>query len=525
MRALVLLFLGVGAARAQDPTALRSARLTYLTTTTAYIDAGRLDGLRDSSRVEVRRGGATVGVLRVAFLASHQASCDIVSSTAALAVGDSVRFVPVALPVTARSDTAHPARPGMAATPGRRPRSMRGRVALEYFHLRQLDGTSGSLSQPSFDFRLDGPPPGASTFHVAVDIRARRTYTILPDGTAVTDGRGRVYQAAVSAVSPGSPVRFTVGRQISGDLASVGLFDGMLAELTRTGWSLGAFAGSQPEPLHLGFSGDIIEGGGYVQRHNAPGVGTPWTLTFGVSGSYQDNHTNREFAYAQGSYLAKQLTVFVTQEVDYYRPWKRLPGMSALSPTSTLALVQLRPASLLAFDVGFDNRRNVRLFRDVINPETSFDDTYRQGLWGGVTLQPVAHLRFGADARSSSGDPAGRADAYTATMNVDRVSPLALSLRTRSTHYLNPRVTGWLHSAAISAEPVWGGGPQLRLELNGGQRVERIAVVAGTSRVTWVGGGLDVALRRSWFVMFSGTWQRGGVEAYDQAFGGVSLRF
>lgn len=524
MRGFMLLVLWAGVARAQDSTAAKIARITYLTTATAYIDAGRLDGLRDSTRVEVRRAGATVGILRVAFLASHQASCDIVGSTATLAVGDSVRFIPVALPVAARPDAARPAR-GATGTSAARARPLRGRVALEYFSMRQLDGTSGKLSQPSFDLRLDGPPLGSSTFRLAVDIRARRTYTILPDGTAVTDGRGRVYQAALTAVAPGSPVSFTVGRQISGELASVGLFDGMMAELSRPGWSAGAFAGSQPEPLHLGFSGDIIEGGGYLQRHNRPGAGTPWNLTLGVSGSYQDNHTNREFLYAQGAYLAQRLTVFVTQEVDYYRPWKRLPGMSALSPTSTLAMVQVRPVAFLGLDAGFDNRRNVRLFRDVINPETSFDDTYRQGLWGGVTLHPFAQLRLGLDARSSSGDPAGRADAYTATTNVDRVSPLALSLRTRSTRYVNPRVTGWLHSAAIAAEPVWGGGPQLRVELNGGQRVERSAIVGGSSRVSWMGVGLDVALRRAWFLMFSGTWQRGGVEAYNQVFGGVSFRF
>jgi hypothetical protein len=523
MRVLWVLMLWAGVARAQDSTTMKGARVTYLTAVTAYIDAGRLEGLRDTARVEVRRAGATIGVLRVAFLASHQASCSIVSATGPLAVGDSVRFVPVPLPVAARRDTASGA--PRLTTAHRRTRPLRGRMAAQYFSMRQLDGTAGKLTQPSFDLRLDGPPLGSSLFTVAVDIRARRTYTILPDGTAVSDGRGRVYQAALTAVGPGAPVRLTVGRQISGDLASVGLFDGMMADLTRPGWSAGAFAGTQPEPLHLGFSGDIIEGGGYVQRHNKPGVGTPWTLTFGVSGSYQANHTNREFLYAQGTYLAPRLTLFVTQEVDYYRPWKRLPGMSALSPTSTLAMVQLRPMTFVSFDVGFDNRRNVRLFRDVINPETSFDDTNRQGLWGGVTLQPVAHLRIGVDARSNSGDPAGHADAYTATTNVDRVTPLALSVRTRSTRYLNPQVTGWLHSAALSVEPTWASGPQLRVELNGGRRVERSAILGSTSTMRWVGAGFDLALWRSWFLMFSGTWQRGGVEAYDQMFGGVSFRF
>jgi len=43
---------------AQDSATVRTktARITYLTGTTAYVDAGRLDGLREAARVEVVRG-------------------------------------------------------------------------------------------------------------------------------------------------------------------------------------------------------------------------------------------------------------------------------------------------------------------------------------------------------------------------------------------------------------------------------------------------------------------------------------
>lgn len=502
---------------AAAPGTVSRARVTYLTATAVYIDAGRLDGLADSARVDVVRGGVTIAVLRVAFLASHQAACDVVRAAMPIVVGDSARFTPVA-PAPPRDSVT-------LAQAARRPastsrRGLRGRVGVEYFYLAQRDSQGSRLSQPSFDVRLDGPPPGASFMHLSLDIRARRTYTILPDGRAVTDGRNRVYQSALALGSRRGSLRVTVGRQISSDLASVGLFDGVLVGLHGPRWSGGAFTGSQPEPLHLGYSSDIVEGGAYIQRHSKPGSPAPWTFTLGVSGSYQDAHTNREFAYLQASVLRSWFSAFVTHEIDYYRPWKRLAGMDAVSPTSTFATVQLRPVRFFTIDAGFDNRRNVLLYRDIVNPETAFDDAFRQGVWGGVSLQPSGRLRVSVDARSSSSEAAGRADAYAASFAIDRVTSFGLSLRTRSTRYFNPELDGWLHSATFTVEPA----PPIRLELNAGRRAERSATL-GDRAVRWVGTGLDLTLGRSWYLMASATWQRGGLEAQDQIYAGASFRF
>jgi hypothetical protein len=511
-----------GPAAAQDSAAAQAkiAHITYLGGKTAYVDAGRLDGLREAARVDVVRGGKTVGVLKVAYLASHRASCDIVSAAAPLAVGDSVRFVPAP---ALRDSTIAAGTSSASSSPrgGGSGRRLRGRAGVAYFVMRQHAGAGGRVSEPALDLRLDGPL-GASTVNLAMDVRARRTYTILSDGSAVTDGRNRVYQAAVSMSAPGAPARVTVGRQISGNLASVGLFDGLLAEMNRPDWSTGVFTGSQPEPLGLGFSSSVLELGGYAQRHSRPGAASPWTVTFGAAGSYQAAHANREFAFAQGSYFSRRFSTFVTQEVDYYRPWKLLPGMKPISLTSTFAFFQYRATQDLTLDAGFDNRRNVRLYRDVVNPETAFDDTYRQGAWAGMWLQLARRFRLGLDARSSGGGPAGGANSYTLSFSADRLTRLGIGLRTRTTYYTTPDLSGVLQSAALGFVP----GDRLRLELNGGLRAEQDALVGpGTVAVTWVGADADVTLARAWYVMVSATRQRGGVDGYDQIFAGLSFRF
>ena len=516
-------------AAAQDSGSVRTARITYLTSASAYVNAGRQEGLREGARVAVWRRGAAIGVLKVAYLASHQASCDIVSvspPSTSLAIGDTVRFMAAAPPRDSSAAARTPPQPyttppraGTGATASRP--GLRGRVSVEYFLMQQVD-VPGKLSQPAFGLRLDGPPGSAPSLNLTVDVRARRSYTILADGTAVTDDRSRVYAAGLSINAPGSPTRLTFGRQISGALASVGVFDGVMAERVQPTWSTGVFTGTQPDPLDLGLSSSIVQGGFYTQRHSRPGAEARWALTLGASGSYQNAHANREFAWLQGSYFDARLSAFVTQEVDYYRPWKLLPGMNAISPTSTFAFLQVRATEVVALDAGFDNRRNVLLYRDFVNPETNFDDTYRQGAWGGISVRPTRRLRVGFDARVSSGGLTGTANSYTASIAADRLTRLGMSLRTRTTYYVNPQLTGLLQSAALGVDP----GTRLHLEVNGGVRSERDPTAdPARTTATWIGLDADLTLARAWYIMASATRQRGGLDGYDQIFTGLSFRF
>jgi hypothetical protein len=509
-------------AAAQDSAAVKIAHITYLTSVTAYLDAGRLDGLREGGRVEVVRGGAPVGVLKVAFLASHHASCDIVTTSVALIVGDSVRFLAAVTP----RDSGLATQPSPAPSPLRRsstPPGLRGRIGAEYVGVSQLGGTAGGFSQPSVALRLDGHPFAAPALTLAVDVRARRTYSNLPDGTALTDGRNRVYQAELTLGAPGSPARLTAGRQISGNLASVGMFDGVLAELNHPHWGTGVFAGTQPDPIQLDFSTQIVEAGGYVQGHSRPGAPSLWTLTLGAIGSYDRGQANREFGYVQGSFLSPRLWAFFTQEVDYYRPWKLMSGLDPISPTSTFALLRYRVTGGVTLDAGFDNRRNVVLYRDVVNPVTAFDDTYRQGAWAGCSVRFSGRYFLGVDARSSSGGPAGRADAYTMSFSAGPITRVGLSLRSRTTWYSSVQLNGWLQSVAIGITP----GGRLHVELNGGGRQERDVLTDPPTNawVTWLGADLDLNLAGSWYLVVSANRETGNSEGNNQIYGGVSVRF
>jgi len=498
--------------RAQDSSMSRTARVTYLTSASAYIDAGREAGLREGALVKVVRGGAVIGVLKVTFLSSRQASCDIVSESTPIVVGDSVRFTSAAPP----RDSTVAARPSLQTGPSHR--ALRGYAGAHYLVVGQ--GPGSGFTQPSLDLRLDGRPVSGGPIGLSLDVRARRTVSTLGGGTAI-DGHARAYQLAMSWNPPSSSGRITLGRQIAPPLAVVGVFDGVLAELNAPQGSAGVFSGTQPDPLNLGFATDILEAGGYVQRRSRPGGRQQWSTTLGLSGSYQNAHANREFAFLQASFSNGRFSSYVSQEIDYYRWWKRTPGMAAISPTSTFATARYRASNGLEVHAGFDNRRNVFLYRDFVNPVTTFDDAFRQGVWTGAALRWGRRYSVGVDARQSSGGPAGRANSYTLSIGADRVTPLALGVRARSTYFRNQQISGWLNSLALALDA----GSRLHVELSSGARLERDPLaVPRTQSILWGGLDLDVNVARTWYLMLSGIAER-GADGTSQLYGGLSTRF
>jgi len=539
MMVIALADLCANAAAQSIPDSLSGRTIvTYVTGQSVYIGAGHLDGVWVGSRVMIVHGGVPVAELRVRYLSSHGASCELPSGSASVTVADSVRFSleRKALPsrdssattiAAAHSRTASPRNASWARSAG-----VRGRVGVSYLLVSPRDSTQGRIAQPAADLRLEGYNVGGSSLSFVLDARTRRTYSNPAGGESSSDGGTRVYQASASWNDVRSGARVTLGRQYSNPLSPVSLFDGATAELDRRNFGFGFFGGTQPDYQSLSFSGAIREYGGYIQIHqpqqspDAAGFFRRWSVTMGGIGSYDHSSLNREFLFAQTQYLDRRLFFFATQEVDYNRGWKRDLGESVLAPTSTFATAQLQLSDAISVHAGFDNRRNVRLYRDFISPETAFDDSFREGYWSGLSVMALRHLRFGLDARASSGGTSGRADSYTGSAGFERIFPLEGSVRFRTTRYTSDRAEGWLYSGAIGVTPAW----RLHLELNGGARDDRYPggappASASATSVRWLGVDADVGLARSWYLLLSASRTSGGGEGNDQLYTTLSYRF
>lgn len=507
-------------AGAPRDSARRTAPVSYVSGTTVYVAAGRADGLVEGQELRINRQGGAVVTLKVAFLSSRQASCEIVSGASDVVVGELVSFTPQPTTSTPLAG-AGPRRPGRHRFNGP---GLHGRVGARYLVAKE-SGIGTGFSQPSFDLRLDGSALAGSPLGLSADLRTRRTTSTSGDGTSTVDGRTRVYQAALLWNQPGARFRLALGRQYLTAVTSVTLFDGALMELNGSHLAFGAFGGVEPEPTNLGFSREVEDYGGYLQLHNRPGSTGVWSFSLGAVGSYSNAATNREFGFAQASISTSVISLYALQEVDYYRPWKVDQGEDPISPTSTYLSGSLRPARWLAFTGGYDNRRSVRLFRDAVDPSTQFDDTYRKGVTGGLAL--LGHrVRISGDVRRSDGGGGGTATAWTGTAGVDRFTPLHLSLTGRATWYSNPSLDGRLYSGRLGVDPF---GP-MHLELNGGVRNEDTSptpATPGTTRrhITWYGADLDLSLARGWFLSLSGTREKDPDGTTSQFYGSMTWRF
>jgi hypothetical protein len=512
--------------------------VTFVTATEIYVGAGRQEGLSEGAELSVVRRDSVIATLRVKFLASHQSSGEVLRGAKDIVVGDIVRFVPRRLPPTEMV---------ASATRRRQPRRMsgpgiHGRVGLRY--LRATSSVSGDstmaavgtgFNQPSFDLRMNGLSIAGTPIGLAVDLRTRYTVTSATGQPNRVDGKTRVYQAAIFWGAPGAGFRTIAGRQYVTAVTSVSMFDGGLMEFNGPRMTFAAFGGLEPDAATLGFSDAIQDYGGYLQFHSRPASAASWAVTTGAVGSLQANHANREFGFIQASVNSTSYSLFALQEIDYYPPWKVQLGEKTLSFTSQYATGLFRASPWLAFNASYDNRRSVRLYRDTQNPETAFDDAYRQGYGGGVQLSRDK-VRVGGDWRRSTGGSAGRADSYTGTLGLDPVTPLRLAAAARATWYQNQndstvntpvarRTTGRLYSLWLGCDPV----NRLHLDVNGGIRREDSPTSATTQTSTWYGIAVDASVARAWYVSFSGLRQKDpvnpGSNVTTQLYGSVTWRF
>ena len=497
------------------------ATITYLTSSSAYVDAGTRNGLVKGSVVSVVRDGTVVTTLEVTALSSRRAACARTQTDLELFVGDRVTYVPEPHPVGAvaaeRVDVPSIAVPSVAET--RREPRLQGRLGFRYLGFTDDSGLGENYAQPGLDVRLEASSI-LDQVDVSADVRSRRTYRTLTDGTGREDGRTRVYRLLGRWRPSGGPVAVTVGRQVSAHLASVSIFDGVAAAYEGDRWSLGGFGGTQPGLDDYGFSDRIREYGVWLGRRGAD-AGARWSVTAGFVGSYDGNALDREYFVLQGRLNRRVVSIHATQEIDVARGWKS-ESESFLSPTSTLLGARWNVRDDLSLDGGFDTRRAVRLHRHRITPETEFDDSFRRGMWGGARFTPTAHSSLALSVRRSTGGSAGAATATTATLRLRRPSLHGVSATLRSTRYLNARAHGWLHSVTAGASP----GARIHSDITVGFRNERDPrLLSGHDDLRWIALDLDARISRGWYALISAERSHGETEDNRQTHVSVVYRF
>jgi hypothetical protein len=503
------------------------ATVIYAMSSTVYVDAGRDQGLREGVEMEVVRDGERVGGLVITAVSSRRAACQMKDGAIELVSGDRVRFHPVEAPVSSEIGASQVPVGTMRA--GSSDRSMggwlqrsglRGRAGLRYSGLRNRSGVGGDFHQPAVDLRIDGTSFLVQYLDVSFDVRTRRTYRDR-SGSSSNEGSTRVYRAFGTWARAGDRLQFTAGRQHAKSIASIGIYDGADGRYEGARWFLGAFAGYQPEPSSLAFSDEIHEFGVYMGWKSPPAASTRWRLNAGLVGSYDGGAINREYIALHAHVHDARFTGSILQEIDLNREWKAKEE-AGLELTSTFVSLHYQAFERVRVDAGVDTRRNVRLYRDRLTPETEFDDSYRQGYWTGLRLRPLPPLHATLRLRRSTGGSSGTADAATATLRARWPSFLGLTLHARTTRYETPQTRGWLFA--------FGGGTGLRrggsIDLTWGRRDETMRhTTANVNNADWYSLDLERRIAERWYALFSFERTTGEREENDQVYSSLVHRF
>jgi hypothetical protein len=537
---------GPARATAAEGASYAWTRVNYVTASAIYIDAGRSAGLHEGDRADVVRADSVVARLDVVAVSSLHAMCERASgdgsseATLDIRIGDRVRFVPRAPVPTSSSDSAaaphsrrddgEPALERLADRDSSRDRGpdaslralgLRGRFGVRLLAVFDRTTRDRTFYEPGLDLRLTGDDVASTPFGFAIDVRARRSYRREGDGGRSSAGRARVYRLASTWRRADSGLRITAGRQLSPSLAPVSVFDGLLAEYLGERWQAGAFGGTQPNAASFAYSNDIREHGGYAQWDPSPRGALRSSFTLGFIGSYQESQANREFAFLQCRASNRRTSAYLAQEIDLNRSWKAAAEEKRILLTSTFANLRHRVAGGLTLSAGYDNRRNARLYRDRVTPETDFDDSYRQGLWGGLDMEHAGRFRVGARAQNSRGGASGDAASYTLSASANRLSILSLRAGLRGTRYESDQLAGWLGSLRIGA-PIAN---RVDLELDAGVRDEmRSGLASGARTISWLGGSIEASITSSLFGALSYERSEGVDEEIDQLLTSLGYR-
>jgi hypothetical protein len=497
--------------------AASTAKVSYLTSSTVYIDAGSSQGIAVGDSIEVWRDGHRLGTLVVDYTSQTRSTCSLKDAAFQPRVGDEIRFVPgevhtAAAPVLREEEAGE----------GPEQAQWRGRVGMSFLGVRTREDFGQNFDQPAGDLRIHGRHLAQDHLAVEVDARARHTYRRPTEGAKSDQALNRVYRASLRYSQPGSSSDIVLGRQSSPELWNLSIFDGVSATLRHEKWSAGLTGGVQPTFGDLDFSTDVTEVGAFYRRQTPRNRKQRWNLTLATIASYHKSEIDREYLYLQGTWSDPQWSLFASQELDLNRGWKRNFDSSVFSPTATYLYARYRVRRELRLKAGFDNRRRVRLWTDRETPETLFDESYRRGYWLGADSRLGRAWNMGLDFRGSSGGAAGSASVISIRANYFDLRRLPVEIGGRLSRFGNDRYDGILASMNLG----WEISSVLRLDGEGGIRNENHdGFVQDQTDQHWFGLRTELALQAGWYLNLSGEWTRGGIDTSDLYYSSLNYRF
>jgi len=463
---LFLVFINKDVTHAQKQT--QTGKLTYVTSTTAYVDLGTNHGFDLGDTLHVMKGKKEVADLVVTNIASKSMSTSIVSKSVQILAGDEVHGIgrhqkekqSVLLKFDSTALTQEPLSKKSTSTvatvkaTGPEGTQFRGRVSLQYYALASNTTAGFDFSQPALALNmtaenlLDLPLQFSLYSNHRYDARSQENRS----GNAADRLTNRVYQFAFEYGHNDAPFSTTVGRFLAPAIGGVGTFDGVMVIARNAGWEAGLVGGSQPGYSKSEVNFDDPKMAAYIGYTAGDYQSTRYQGSLAYAQTYKTKSLDRGFVYMQHIVSFENfVSLYQNANIDLYDMTngsvETKPHLSDFFLSSTY-----RPIRWLSVNGSYAVRRNVYYLRSFAGISDSlFDKSFQQNtqLSVGMNLPMAMFVSLSGSMRAKEGDAN---------------SANALSARYSWSNVLSSQIT--LYLSGSLADNIYNTSKNLSIELN-----------------------------------------------------------
>jgi hypothetical protein len=524
----------------QGPAPARRTVFTvrYVAQGAVYIDAGTAEGIVPGMVVEISRaeaGGAAIDRMPVATavvtaVATTSAVCEIQSKTVDPLKGDEARLAAAdemnrvrtdvnqarrrylqVLEFTEGDPLEEEIREYVPRPPLEEVNRLRGRIAFERTAVLDHDANTSS-SENGAVIRVDWSRIGGSYWTLTGYWRG--SVTSQPTAqTTLTDLMNRTYQIGLFYANPKSPWRLGVGRLILPWASSLGAIDGGYAarKVSRT-LTVGAFAGTNPDPTQWNYAPNRQTVGSFVNFETGNYDGVHWSSTTGLGFTRVSWRPERQYLFLENNYsIGRVFSIFQSAQADYRDP-KLMNGATGAQLSQSFITVRYTPRKRISFDVSDNYFRGVPTFDTRLLGTGLLDQYLFSGISGGVrvevTDQLTASVNLGTSRRNGDTSHAVN-QAYGVTWK--RLPVLDLRFDAHVSSFSSSFGTGSYESAGFTREL----SDQLRVQFQAGLQNTK-SVYSSQSLARFFNSMIDWQIGRHYFLMANWLNYRGFSQNYDQ---------
>lgn len=389
-----------------------SASITYVSSGTVYISAGRERGLEVGDTMTVVNRSVLRGRVAIKAISSNSSAASIVSQLSSFAVGDSAyvdKEKAVEQPreiLSQRKDAA-----GSIETEASQ---ISGRVALQYAGAGSLPSRT-DFSQPSLLVQLNMAKLGGTGLNLQVYGRAYRDLSPLfsrydPEGSR---SKVRMYELSLSQDEPSGWGGYSLGRVTSRFVGGLGTFDGVQAYVRGGNWTAGVVAGLQPDFRTSGIDAHQQKAALFVNYAWGPDVFRTSDITLAYGQQRYNGRIDRVFMYLQSAARFSQtLSLYESSEFDL-ETMDHAVRKKTFQPTNAFISMSYSPNSWLNTSIGYDATRTLYLLESMSAiPDTLLDKELHQGVRINASVRAPLNIVFLGNA-SYRGEGGGGRGAHT----------------------------------------------------------------------------------------------------------------